>query len=81
MNFDIEEDEALFELHVGQTDNVPLKYEDIKLQKDGEEWMNAMKEEVEVLKERNTWEVVPQSNNEKFVEDANFKNLTIRSCL
>ncbi|KAK9696674.1 Reverse transcriptase (RNA-dependent DNA polymerase) [Popillia japonica] len=62
------EDEALFALHVGQTDNVPLNYEDLKLRKDREEWMNAMKEEVEVLKERNTWEVVPQPKNEKLID-------------
>ncbi|KAK9694414.1 Reverse transcriptase (RNA-dependent DNA polymerase) [Popillia japonica] len=39
-----------------------------KLGKDGEEWMNVMKEEVEALKQRNTWEIVPQPKKKKLID-------------
>jgi len=49
-------------------DDVPENYEELAHRPDRENWFRAVKEELDSLKENNTWTVVPQPDGRKLFD-------------
>lgn len=68
INFEKNQDEVLFALLSGYTEEIPETYEEINSRKDSELWMNAVKEEINVLEESGTWREVRKEKEMKLLD-------------
>ncbi|XP_063836470.1 protein son of sevenless [Ostrinia nubilalis] len=67
-DFDEESDEALFALLSSQHEDTPVRYEDIEEREDKNDWLKAVKEELIVLEETETFEIVPEPKDKKILD-------------
>ncbi|KAK9728313.1 hypothetical protein QE152_g18076 [Popillia japonica] len=68
IDFNQEDSEVLFALQVSQLDDIPLNYEEIESRKDKQLWRKAVEEEMKVMEESDTWEIVPKQNDMKLLD-------------
>lgn len=69
MDFNDDQDDALFALYTGQSSNdVPITFEDIEQREDKEEWKKAVNEEIQVLEESDTWVSVLKPKEAKLID-------------
>lgn len=68
MDFENDENDALYALLTTQYDDVPKDYKDIEEREDRKLWMKAVEEEFKVLEESKTWEYVPLPQDKKLID-------------
>lgn len=64
-----DDDEVLFALQANQMDeDIPQSYEDIETKEEKQKWMKAVEEEIKVLTENQTWEIISKPKDAKLLD-------------
>lgn len=65
---DLDQDDTALYALLSSYQDVPTNFDDIKGRKDEKHWNKAINEELKVLKENETWKLVPEPQKEKLLD-------------